>query len=613
MTSNWIRSWFGLHLVSLAAILLQPSTPALILGRYSRTSALILGAFLVASPLVWAGTRWLAGRVDRLTLKTWQYAAVSLTASGLLFGLWAAPIGQTSSYLIVRLYLTFILFTALIWALQHLVFPAWTANLPWLLGVGACALLLILSTRFPGLLWTDEGFMLSGALGFVHKGYPQVSLFEPARLEGYSLAYMGLGGWLSVFGVSVGSGRTFIFVLGLVSLAFSYAAVRNAYSSFTAWLAVILGAFALLINNYLRADIGVAVALAIAFCCFALAQKKGWDWPHLLVGFAVGFGLDGHPNAYRFGLAFGIAYLLDYGLLVRERRRFFVYRPFFYLVAGGLMGFGAYFALYATITERFLIYARAPFWSFDLLAAPAVLLEQFNSALRLAPALFGAAALGVVVALRRRNALDRLLLVVVVVSPLTLAVLYSYYRDYYLVHLLPTLVLLAAGLFWELEKAIPRHAQGAFVLAATLLCLGLLTQALGAAGSQSYAQALAVADRLREIVPRESVLVGIDPFYSRLYDYPTFIDVNTGVVFGQQVGIDERAAWEQIAPTAVAVVHGYPIPPPPALLDYIDARALTLVRCWSTDRLGRVELYMEEIPDGVVVSSTCEVLDGASE
>jgi hypothetical protein len=52
---------------------------------------------------------------------------------------------------------------------------------------------------------------------------------------------------------------------------------------------------------------------------------------HLVVGLLVGFSLDGHPNAYRFSLAFGTAYVFEYILVLSQGRRFVIYWPLVYL------------------------------------------------------------------------------------------------------------------------------------------------------------------------------------------------------------------------------------------------------------------------------------------
>ncbi|MCZ7542030.1 MAG: hypothetical protein M5R40_00120 [Anaerolineae bacterium] len=123
MIPTLIRAWFWLHLASLAAIALQPSTQGVVLGRYSTSAALALVAFVVLTPVVWFGTRWLAGRVEQVSLSRRGYAAALLAASGALFVLWALPASPTSSHIVIRLYLTFVLFTAALWSLERVRLP----------------------------------------------------------------------------------------------------------------------------------------------------------------------------------------------------------------------------------------------------------------------------------------------------------------------------------------------------------------------------------------------------------------------------------------------------------------------------------------------------------
>jgi hypothetical protein len=93
-----------------------------------------------------------------------------------------------------------------------------------------------------------------------------------------------------------------------------------------------------------------------------------------------------------------------------------------------------------------------------------------------------------------------------------------------------------------------------------------------------------------------------------MYDYPSFVELNTAGWVAIQAGIDEREAWEQIGPTSVAIVNGYPMPPPEALIDYIAAHDLRRMQCWSTEKLGEVVLYMQTIPDGYTPSDDCEIV-----
>jgi len=208
-----IKSWLWLHLASLVAVLLQPSTPATILGRYSRTSLLVFGTLLVTFPIVIFGSRWLVQNIQRISLRRWQSIALIICCALAIFGCWLINTGPTSSYLIIRLYVTFVIVTSTIWCLQYLTLPIVGSRFSMILSVGICLLLLAISTRFPPLLWPDEGYMTSVALGFVQTGRPLFLMWQPVQLESFSLAYLGLGLWYQVFGVDLAAGRVFIFVL----------------------------------------------------------------------------------------------------------------------------------------------------------------------------------------------------------------------------------------------------------------------------------------------------------------------------------------------------------------------------------------------------------------
>jgi hypothetical protein len=228
------------------------------------------------------------------------------------------------------------------------------------------------------------------------------------------------------------------------------------------------------------------------------------------------------------------------------------------------------------------------------------------------PLLFGAAVLGIIMAWKRRTPLDRVAVIVLLSSALIFAGSYPYYRDYYLVQSLIPVTLLAGGAFYELEKILPAKQRRA-ILTGTMMfmsvaCLGILVQRIDADDTQRYNEALEVARRIRDHVPLAEVFVGIDPFYFEMYDYPSFVEINAAGWVAKQEGIDEHEAWEQIRPTAVAIVHGYAIAPPGPLLDYIATHSLHPVRCWSTDKLGEVVLYMQTIPDGYAASDDCEAV-----
>jgi hypothetical protein len=607
MIRSLVRAWFGLYLLCLGAVLLQPSTPATVLGRYSTTSALILGALLVLTPVAWWGTRWLSQRIEQRQATRAGVVAVLAACGVMLAALWLPNVGVTSSYIIIRLCLTVVAFTIALWALDGLGLPTWAALLGAATGVASVVVLLLAAPRFPGLLWTDEGYMVTMAMGFTRTGHLTTLFWQPAQLESFSLSYVALSEWFGLFGVGLETGRLFVFTVALGALLFGFLTARIVYSPRAAWAVIVLGGVAFLFLNYLRQDAEVALFLGIAFYCFALAERTGRNWLHFLVGLALGLSLDGHPNAYRFCLAFGAAYLLEYALLLRERRRFTLYWPLIGLMAGGVLGVGAYVLFYSKVTVNFGSFASGgPLFSLHLADSPAVLLDQFNQALRATPLLLGAAAVGGVAAWRRHTRFDRLLLVVVTGSVLIIATLYGYTRVYYLVHLVIPLALLGAGAFHEIDLRFGAAATGVVTALLGLASVTLLVG--GLRGEQGYNQALVIADRLRKIVPKDAVFVGIDPFYLRMADYPHFVELNAAEWTAKQKDISVRDAWELVGANAVAIVRDYPKPTPPELMDYIHAHGLALAHCWQGDQIGRVDLYLS---DDSLSASACEPVEGS--
>jgi hypothetical protein len=359
-------------------------------------------------------------------------------------------------------------------------------------------------------------------------------------------------------------------------------------------IAAIVTLLAFVPSNFLRADVAVMVYLGLACYWFVLARPDA-SWQHLLVGLASGFVLDGHPNAYRFTLVFTLAYFLKYRRALVSRSGLY---PLLLLLVGQLGGLALYVGLYGSVSPgRFFSRVGAARFALDAAAVPSVWTEQVLSALQNAPLLFGIALLGIVAALKRRNDLDRLLLLTVGVTPIALGFLYGYYRDYYLMHMLVPMGLLGAGAMQDLIARFAPDRQRAVTAALAILIVAAGTGRLGSelrgSARQDYHEALDVADQIRTLVPRDDTFVGVDPFYFRMHDYPRFVAINAGVALAARENISEAAVWERIHPDAVALVSRYPIAMPASLRAYVRARGFVRAGLWSNPKLGMVELYTQ--------------------
>ena len=216
------------HAASLLAVLLQPTSPAILFGRYSRTSLVLLVLLTLSLPVVIWGTRWLARQFerDRIHLSL-RVCVIVLAVSALLsivFGGLASR--TTSSDVVLAIYALAVVLIATFAALLQsrktslpLINPRGVLFICLLL---ACFLLLLV-TRFPGQLWTDEGYNTGLALA-IARGQFAVPFFRLApELNGpnYSLTYVALAGVYRVFGVNLAYGRLLIYAVGLLSLFLS--------------------------------------------------------------------------------------------------------------------------------------------------------------------------------------------------------------------------------------------------------------------------------------------------------------------------------------------------------------------------------------------------------
>jgi hypothetical protein len=219
-----------------------------------------------------------------------------------------------------------------------------------------------LSTRFPAVLWVDEAYMASLSWNFGHTAQLEPLVYRHVSTESYALIYMALGGWYRLVGFGFAQGRFFLYMLALLMLGFTSYTARRVYSHSAAWAVLILGAPALLMLNVYRQDISVGLYLSVAFLLYALAHHTQRRILHVLVGFFVAFATDGHPSAYRFSLAFGVAYTLENLLQMIQHKRFFIDPALIYLAIGGVMGVATYIGIYATLAQDFLSLAsRSPF------------------------------------------------------------------------------------------------------------------------------------------------------------------------------------------------------------------------------------------------------------
>ena len=611
MIQRLIRGWGALGALAIVALLLQPSTPAILFERYSRNALTVIAALAVTLPLVvWLGQR-LPAWLEQTPLTALLRGGIALAGLMAVLILWAAPVASAPSYWPLRIYLTGLAAPLIVWGLAPFPLPRW--SLP-ALTVSLALILLGLVTRFPGVQWIDEAYMASSAVNFTRIGAVKPLIYTAVDTESQSMMYMALGVWYRLVGFGLWSGRVLIFGVGLAMLTVTAVIARRHYSASAAWVAVMVALVGVFNLNVLRQDIEVALFLALALWVWGMAECTGRKPLHVLVGFFAAFAIDGHPNAYRFSLGFGAAYVLDAALAIwdaRRARRAWQAEviPLMYLIVGGVAGVAAYIGLYTWIGKDLLAAAQDPFLPIDR-PPTLIVLDQLRENLIAAPQLFGAAVLGAALGVWQRDRFARRITVILVVSAAVIALLYGYYRPYYVAQTLGLLAILAAGLFhWLMTdpKAGVRayRAQTALGIVVFVSVVGMVARQMqNGEFSERFNDMIAIAQAARAVIPPEAVIVGSDPMYFALNDAPEFSEYAVAGWAGGKFNIAESAVWEQIAPDAVLVAYDNPLAPPPSLLDYLQANAFGMVACWHSPQVGQVDLFMRA--GSASAAPTCE-------
>lgn len=595
MSARLFRSWGWLHLVSVGALLLHTSTPSQFFGRYSQNALIILVGSVVSLPFAfWVGQhweRWFAGVTlsDRLR---WLGLGLCWLA---LVAIWAVPFASALPYQVIRFYISVVLVSLATWLMPSLTLTRGGTRLLILLGAIALLGLLGLSTRFPSVLWVDEAYMASLSLNFGHTGKLEPLVYQHVDTESYALVYMALGAWYRLVGFGFAQGRVFLYLMAWLMLWITFHTAQRVYSRSSAWAVLILGAPALLTLNVYRQDISVGLYLSVALLLYAIAHQTQRHSLHVLVGFFVAFATDGHPSAYRFSFAFGVAYALENLLQMIQQKRFFVDRSILYLALGGIMGVMAYIGLYATLTEDFLSLAsRSPFLD---VSTPwyRLIAEQLLVPLGAIPLVIGCAVLGAGVALRLTHPINRLFVVVWAVNMGFIAFFYGFYRSYYLAHSIGLYLLLAvAVLYYVIEHL---HVSPTVILSCVAMAsLGLTVHRVGFSDlAVGYGEAFALADAVREHVAPDQRVVAIDPMYFRMSDYADFVEVASAPWIANRENITRFEAWERIQPDAVLIVEGYPTPPDDELRAYVAQAGWARTACWEGERVGHVDLFVRTL------------------
>jgi hypothetical protein len=616
-------------------MLTHQSDQPVVFNRYSLLVALLLGGLALAV-LAGVGITWaLSQRASLLQdvekrLQTWRtrrwFAPLVLAvASLLLSGMWLFFLGDhLPTYGFLRAYLGLSVIVAVLALLfgnkeesgdmatiRRSFFTPKTLIIVFVAILVLSALLTI--SFYPALMKTDEAVVFSMARNTLESGHLTPTIYRQVNFLPGGLWTLLMAGWLKLTGISLTTGRLYGLVIGYIALGFVWGAAARLYDRLTAWLAVLIGAFAFMSLNHIRYDVHTALFLAMALFFYSMTRTRNEWWLHLLTGFSVGLCVDSNPIAYSFGLGFALMYLGRYVAYIRRERRWF-WLPFWALGLGGLIGVGVFFFVRlgaafaggASTDGMFSNYLSNIGEYLQNNVYRKLLREYFHAFLTHQPILFGLVLAGILTSYRERT--DRVLLILFGTWTATLIFGYYYFPPYYIVQALPILLILGAR---ALAAGIPRllnsHTPALMPVTALLVGLWLVVATANdvlPVPDESLEDVVETGRQIAKIVPEDAVIVAAEPYYFGMLEHRGFVGGAAESILMSFGDIPQEDTWPLISPDAIVFSSKWSTEPghTSALTAYMEAQRFVLVGRWETESFGHIELWMTAFPPGVTQS-----------
>ncbi|MEP7286745.1 MAG: glycosyltransferase family 39 protein [Chloroflexota bacterium] len=635
---EWL--WLAIHSLLLAFLVSHRDTLPTVLNRYSTLYALLLLALVVVGIaglwVLWQPEIY-RGRLSRLIskLRTYPlfYMAVCSIGVLLMLAVWLTPFAIPMIPLhrqLLRCYATGLILGTTYLTLfagareRYVSFRLWVA-----VSAIACFAVLIIAVhyldRFPQLNQIDELHNWSAQWTFAHTGLlgeamyrqmiplPQPILDSPHYLMGFLLRYIGDTLWQSRFARML---------LACLALPFIYLLGKMMYGKRTGVFAVVVAAFLIPPTAYVRPDVFVGVMLSVALYVYWRAQTTRRPWMHYLTGLCVALCGEGHPLAYRFGLAFALIYGVRWLYEMWQTRRLFIDGRLFALGLGGATGMLIYLSIHILPnTAQGLHFAtsygpgtRTSIGQFD--AALGILQNQLTIWVNTSPLESLFVALGVALALSQNKQPDRLLLTLLAVSELLLLVTYAYYRQFYQAHFLPIFALLAGRFLANFTEShssrAPAGRLSALVLASMVFVVGLviMTQdAQASAYDPERDEFTAIARDLKADLPADAIVVGNENYFLEMRSM-NYYGIQTVTTNGWYlVNYQGYKLWEVTKPD-IFILSGEMDTPKYtdlySIYSYMQDHNFMLARCYTHTGLIEAQVYVRQLPPGWIVDPTCK-------
>jgi len=407
----------------------------------------------------------------------------------------------------------------------------------------ALTLVIVFIGRVPHIEVFDEPYELSFSWAIFQTGaftWPMgPQMMDARQLALYPYILHPLNGlWMSVAGLGLVQARLFFLVFGWASLLFIYLTARHLYGNYAALAAVAIGAFIPLRHDFIRPDMLIVLTTAAGLYLLVTARSNKSNLRHYLAGLVVAFGIEGHPYAIRFALAFAVIYLVEYGQLLRSTRRWHWYTPFWLFVLGGLTH-AVFFVIahmaivpggfnlraageVSTIEVGFSANAQLPFLARIL--ADNLLHYRLYFQLHMAEVLIAlVAAIG---AIRRWQSADKLLLAIWAVALALGAFMLVHVNAYSWIYNMPFMAILGGALIAQLAASMNRERVALVSVASLCLIVTALSSDTILTGTRpSVAEPfIEVGRKIDHLLPADiPTVIGNRVYYLAILDHRRYV------------------------------------------------------------------------------------------
>ncbi len=468
---------------------------------------------------------------------------------------------------------------------------------------------------------------------YAHTGLLGETVFRemiPMPQSVYDLSHAAVGLLMRVIGDTFWQGRFARMLLSFIALPFIYNCGKLLYGRRAGLFAVVISFVYLAETAYARPDVMVGVILSIGLYAYLKAEQidhpiirlpgsKGDQFKfspllHFIAGFAIAISVEGHLLAYQFGVGMAMIYLAHWGQRLWQRKRLFIDGRIVALAVGAGLALVIYAAVHILPDPNqaihFLVsYAPSDRTSSEQAAAALFIIQrQIEVWLETSPIETWIMLVALILAVRRFQRGDRLILTLLIVSEALTVATYGYYRAFYQVHFLPLVALLigkaladgfdlAAGV----RPTYARTSQLALASMALIVTLSVFTDTANTTTDPMRAEFEAIGQQLAATIPDSEVVVANEDYFltmPRMNFYSISIIATPTWFIPTVQGL---ALWDQLQPDVFVISPQIDNPkyvPLDTIYEYMDTHGFQNVRCYTASGLITAQVWVRALPPG---------------